>query len=73
LFDALKSKVYLQSEVKVKEEPVDNVQEKPSSTTDEVKVKTEPKEVDTTVSDIKIEVLIEVKGIEIILEEKKFK
>ena len=59
--------------MKVKEEPVDNVQEKPSSTTDEVKVKTEPKEVDTTVSDIKIEVLIEVKGIEIILEEKKFK
>ena len=73
MFDALKSKVYLQSEEKVKEEPVDNVQEKPSSTTDEVKVKTEPKEVDTTVSDIKIEVLIEVKGIEIILEENKFK
>jgi hypothetical protein len=47
LFDALTSKVYLQSEVKVKEEPVDNVQEKPSSTTDEVQVKTEPKEVDT--------------------------
>ena len=55
LFDALTSKVYLQSEVKVKEEPVDNVQEKPSSTTDEVQVKTEPKEVDTTVSDIKLE------------------
>lgn len=55
------SKVYLQSEVKVKEEPVDNVQEKPSSTTDEVQVKTEPKEVDTTVSDIKLEVLIEIK------------
>ncbi|CAG2210740.1 RBM26 [Mytilus edulis] len=42
LFDALKSKAYLQS--KGKPDVPDNSQEAPSSTTDDIKVKEEPKE-----------------------------